>query len=338
MKILFLYVNEKKKLKLVKANKCLQKYINISIINYKYFSGKYIIFESNGKGKLYNGSDESLLFEGEFKNGEKNGKGKEYYDNNLLIFEGEYLNNKRNGKGKEYYDNGILMFEGEYLNGKRNGKGKEYDFNGQLKFECEYLNGVKINGPNKTNFETKALNEKKFENNGYNPNNKIVYELKDGKCLIKEFDSFGKLKFEGEIYGKGKEYYNDGKLKFEGIYLYDYKLKGKLYINEKLEYEGEFLYNRKWNGKGYDKDGNRIYEVINGNGKVKEYNDKGKLEYEGRYLNGKKNGKGKEFDKNGRVIFEGEYLNDKKWNGRGKINKYNVSYSNGERHYFEYRK
>ena len=54
MKILFLYVNEKKKLKLVKANKCLQKYININIINYKYFSGKYIIYESNGKGKLAN--------------------------------------------------------------------------------------------------------------------------------------------------------------------------------------------------------------------------------------------------------------------------------------------
>ena len=41
------------------------------------------------------------------------------------------------------------------------------------------------------------------------------------------------------------------------------------YINEKLEYEGEYLYNKKWNGKGYDENGNIIYELINGTGKVK---------------------------------------------------------------------
>ena len=39
----------------------------------------------------------------------------------------------------------------------------------------------------------------------------------------------------------------------------------------------------------------------NGNGKVKEYNYKGKLEFEGEYLNGKRNGKGKEY--NYKLIF-----------------------------------
>ena len=44
----------------------------------------------------------------------------------------------------------------------------------------------------------------------------------------------GELEFEGEYLngqrnGKGKEYYNN-KLIFEGEYLYDYKIKGKLYI------------------------------------------------------------------------------------------------------------
>ena len=39
---------------------------------------------------------------------------------------------------------------------------------------------------------------------------------------------------------------------FEGKYLYDYKLKGKYYVNGKLEYEGEYLYNNKYNWKGYD--------------------------------------------------------------------------------------
>ena len=47
------------------------------------------------------------------------------------------------------------------------------------------------------------------------------------------------------------------------------------------------------------------------NGKVKEYY-KGKLTFEGEYLNGKRNGKGKEYYYNGELIFEGEYLNGKK--------------------------
>ena len=78
-----------------------------------------------------------------------------------------------------------------------------------------------------------------------------------------------------------------------------------------MEYDGEFLYERKWNGKGYDENGNVIYELIKGNGKVKEYDDYSKLKFEGEYLNGKKNGKGKEYW-NGKLIFRGEYLNGEK--------------------------
>ena len=44
-------------------------------------------------------------------------------------------------------------------------------------------------------------------------------------------------------------------------YLYDYRLKGKHYINERLEFEGEYLLNKKYNGKGYDENGNIIYEL-----------------------------------------------------------------------------
>ena len=82
-------MDEKQKLKLIKYNKSLQENININIINYKIFSGTYIIYENNGKGRECD------------------------YDGHLL-YEGEYLNRKRKGKGKEYYDNGKLKFEGEY--------------------------------------------------------------------------------------------------------------------------------------------------------------------------------------------------------------------------------
>ena len=118
IRIIFSFIYEKQKLKLIKYNKSFQKNMNISLINYKNFSGKYIIYEQNGKGKEYD-YDGKLKFEGEYLNGLRNGKGKEYDDyEGELLFEGEYLNGKRNGKGKEYW-NGKLRFEGEYLNGKR---------------------------------------------------------------------------------------------------------------------------------------------------------------------------------------------------------------------------
>jgi antitoxin component YwqK of YwqJK toxin-antitoxin module len=55
-----------------------------------------------------------------------------------------------------------------------------------------------------------------------------------------------------------------------------------------------------------------IYELINWNGKVLEYYDNDQIEFEGKYLNGKKNGKGKEYNKYGVLIYEGEYFNGKR--------------------------
>ena len=138
--ILFSYIDEGQKLKLIKYNKSLQKILNISITYYIFFSEKYIIYESNIYGKEYLNKDDRLIYEGGFLNGKRNGKGKEYNKNGNLSFEGEYLNGKRHGKGKEY-DDGVLKYESEYFNGKRNGKGKEYNINNTIKFEGEYLNG-----------------------------------------------------------------------------------------------------------------------------------------------------------------------------------------------------
>ena len=94
---------------------------------------------------------------------------------------------------------------------------------------------------------------------------------------------------------------------------------------------------KKRNGKGYDENGKVIYELINGNGKVKEYDNYGKLEFEGEYLNGKRNGKGKEYAE-GKLKFEGEYLNVRRI-GKGKEYNWNTGkisfegeYLNGERH------
>ena len=102
-RIVFLNLDEKRKLKLIKYNKKMQYSLDIGLINYILFSGKYIIYESDRKGK-------------------------EYSDDGKLLFEGDYLNGERNGRGKEYNYDGQLVFEGEYLNG-RLWNGKNYDKN-----------------------------------------------------------------------------------------------------------------------------------------------------------------------------------------------------------------
>ena len=307
IKILFSHMNEKNKLKLLKYNKNLQETMDFKLINYKFYSGRYIIYDTNGKGREYSGEDDKLIFEGEYLNGKKNGKGKEYYSNGELFYEGEYLNGKINGKGKEYNYEGKLIFEGEYLNGKRwNGKGKKY-LNGKIEFDTEYLNGINLT------------------NKVYDKNGKLYEISKNIKGFIKEYDHKGNLTFEGEYLngkrnGKGKEYNCYGNLIFEG----------------------EYLNGIKWSGKGYDKQNNTIYVLNNGKGYIKEYNDEGDLYFEGELLNGQRNGKGKEYC-NYTLIFEGEYLYshrlrgmeyndelvyieyegdflyDKKWNGKGYI-------------------
>ena len=66
IKKLFTFVDEKTKLDIIKYNKNMQKIMDINLINYKFYSKKYIIYEENGKGKEYNGYDNRLEFEGEY--------------------------------------------------------------------------------------------------------------------------------------------------------------------------------------------------------------------------------------------------------------------------------
>ena len=288
LELIFSFLYENHKLNMTIFNKQLQKMFHIDIEDFKKTSEKYKVGEKNGKGKEYLLGTNNLIFEGEYLNEKKNGKGKEYYSDGKLLFEGEYLNGNRwNGKG--YRKNGKIEFEIK----DGNGKGKEYNYNGILAFEGEYLNGKKLKG--------------------------------------KEY-IFGNLKYEGTYdngikNGKGKEYYNNGKLSFEGQYMYGIKNgKGKeYYIDGKLLFEGEYLNGKRWNGRGYNKNGILEFEIKDGNGNGKEYNNyNGILIFEGEYWNGQWNGKVKEYDYySGELTFEGEYLHGKR-NGEGKeFNDYN---------------
>ena len=101
VRLIYTFVEEVQKLRLVRYNKSMQKNLDISIINYKFFKGNYIIYESNGIGKEYYGYDDTLIFEGEYLNGKRNGKGKEY--DNYLIYEGVFVNGKRMEKEGNMY-------------------------------------------------------------------------------------------------------------------------------------------------------------------------------------------------------------------------------------------
>ena len=90
------------------------------------------------------------------------------------------MNGTRNGKRKDYYYKVKLEFEGEFLNGKKNRNGKEFYEDGKLKFEGKYRY------------------DNKREGKGYDKNNNIIYELKEGKGFIKEYNNYnGELEFEG---------------------------------------------------------------------------------------------------------------------------------------------
>ena len=62
---------------------------------------------------------------------------------------------------------------------------------------------------------------------------------------------------------------------------------------------------------------------MEGKVKGKEYDNFGRLLFEGEYSDYKKwAGKFKEYHKEV-LVFEGEYLNGKNWNGKGKLYNYN---------------
>ena len=197
---IFLNINETRKLNLIKYNKKLQKKLDINIINYKVYSGRYIIYDTKEKIKIYNSFSDDLIFKGEYFNG----KGKEYYKKKIAS-EGEYLNGKKNGKYVSYYKEGKILFEGEYLNGKK-WNIKEYDFNGNIIYELKEGKGYLKEFFFKMIFEGEYLNG---ERNGKG----------------NEYFSSGELKFEGEYlngkrHGIGKEYYSNGRLRLEGEFLY----------------------------------------------------------------------------------------------------------------------
>jgi len=150
LQLFFSKLEERKKLQLIKINKKLKVLLDINLIHYKLFSGRYFIGKKNGKGKEFDISNDQLIFEGDYIDGKRTGYGKEYiydqYEEKKLIYEGKYLSGKRNQDGVEYYSSGQPSFKGKYILGR------------------------------------------KYSGTGYDRSGYIIYEIKDGKGEIKELD------------------------------------------------------------------------------------------------------------------------------------------------------
>ena len=95
----------------------------------------------------------------------------------------------------------------------------------------------------------------------------MVYNKNDNKDLsFNGYFTSQKHFLKEKLILKRKEFYDDGELKFEGEYL-NGKRNGKgkeYYENGKLKFKGEYLNGKRWNGKGYNKKGDKEFEIKDG--------------------------------------------------------------------------
>ena len=191
----------------------------------------------NGKGGYYEEKWEGIeseddkdysKYEGEIKNGLPNGQGTETLTNGDK-YDGEWKNGKKNGQGITTYPDGG-NYIGEYKDEKRNGQGTHTWSDGR-KYVGDYKNGVK---------------------HGHG-----TYTLPHG------FKYEGEWK-DGKQNGHGSFTYPDGR-KYEGDYKDEVKHgRGSYTFTNGDKYDGEWKNGNPWNITGYDKNGNIIGKIVNG--------------------------------------------------------------------------
>ena len=348
---LYIYKGEVKKGTKIKNGKGKEYHLNGELL----YEGEYNNDKREGNGIEYSEEGEPI-FKGEFKEGKHwtgikkifeeyedeneqikkyikciiqinkgklNGKCKEFDIDGNVIYEGEYSNGKRHGIGKEYSSNKNIDFDGEFKEGKRwEGNANEFNTQGNLIFNGLYLNGKKFNGKEYNYFddEEKIRYEAEYKDGllynvkGYNKDGKIFnnidFEIKNGDGVFKDYYNDTNLKC---IFN-----YKQGKKNGKAISYYDTS-------GNKIEYEGEFVDDIK-------------------TGEWKFYYENGNKKFVGFYKNGEKHGLCKDYNEQGKLIFDGEYNNNIKWNGKERLikdieNKKIVierNYTNGKAECVEY--
>jgi len=280
-----------------------------------YDENQNLIFKyeyKNGKNEFHKNNHHVLILESTDKSKEEKVKGNEYNKYGELIFEGEFKNGQRyKGLSREYDRYGKKIFYGEYKDGNKF-YGNEYNLNRigeEIIFEGEFRNNIKYKGKEYTKFgeliyEGDFKDGKRWNGKGFNNISEFYYVNGKIEGNVFVYDYIKHELFEGE-YKNGEKY--NGKLKtyfddINNILKREVEIKngniegnGKEYYgNQRLKYVGTYK-----NGK-YDGNGILYYEYF------------GYIKYIGEFKDGMKDGNGKEYDKKGNLIYEGKYLKDKK--------------------------
>jgi len=217
--------------------------------NYSKYEGEIKNGLPNGQGTytFTNGGK----YDGEWKNGEPNGQGiTTFPDGGNYI--GEYKNEKRNGQGTHTWSDG-RKYVGDYKDGVRHGHGT-FTLPDGFKYEGEWKDG-KQNGQGTETFPD---------------GRKYVGKYKDGKQYGQGTETFPDgRKYEGQwkngerndlgthTWSDGRKYvgdYKDGVKHGQGSYTFP---SGEKYV-------GEWKKGNPWNITGYDKNGNIIGKIVNG--------------------------------------------------------------------------
>ena len=201
---------------------------------------KGVLFSRKVKGEwgwfVNKGKKNYSKWNGEIKNGLPNGKGTEIMSDGTK-YVGYYYNGERSGKGKITYSDGII-YEGQWRKFEYNGRGT-YTFPNGEKYVGEYKNG-----------------EKDGQGTLTRPDGaKYVGEYKKGKANGQGIFIFGKGKSEGQKYvGAFKNDLMHGK--------------GTTTALDGTKYTGIYKNGRLWNGTVFQKNGEKIYQRINGEIKI----------------------------------------------------------------------
>ncbi len=257
-----------------------------------YSGGKDAKGIPNGRGKMRypDGSE----YEGTFFMGLRHGKGKYRFisadPDERLLYEGDWLNDKMEGVGVLAFKNGD-KYEGCLKNGKHEGFGvylwaigDKYD--GEWKDDKRHGKGIytwSTGAKYEGGWQKSLKHGKAFFYNS--DGSKTEEEWKDG-LKVAGTGTFT-LKDGGEFIGELK----DGKR--TGIGTFNFPQSD---AEGRLKFEGEWL-----------------NDLFNGNGTLIWKNKK---KYVGAWKEGKKEGLGNEYDEKGKLIFEGVFKNNKYAKGK----------------------
>jgi hypothetical protein len=233
-------------------------------------------------GRLYNLQTflgNSFNYYGEISNNQPNGRGKSNFESGSL-YEGYYRNGNRHGRGTMSMDNGDTYI-GDFKDDRYHGRGTYKYANGNV-YEGEFKFGDK-NGFGIFTYSNRIY-KGEFKDDYHHGHGEMTWN--DGSMKYSGEFKNGKAEGRGTmIYQRGDEVtgeFKNGKVNGYAKYIF---YNGNVY-------EGEFKDN-KYHGKGsfyWSSGAKYVGDWIEGQqaGYGIYYNSKGELEYEGKYIQGKR--------------------------------------------------